>query len=200
MEYNRQRNLAQDEQLATINSQLSILIQQVPSGYLPRVYYGLTRGDKKYRFVANNVINITVEGNVGDSFEFYSNAETEEYIPAIAVKVNSTQLMIAIPGDYNVNASMFKIVNMRTGNAVTQEISNMLTLQNASFLGFYPASTNKAKQITVLYDLASGERNVTYASIDYNNDGTYNWVSIAHSIDGEDGRKHLADVIVSSVQ
>ena len=137
-----------------MNSQVATLLKQVPSGYLPRVYYGLTRGDQKYRFIANDVINIALSGNVGDSFELYAQAETEEYIPAIAVKINSDQVKIIIQGDYNVSASAWKIVNMRTGATVTGNIANTLALQDASYLGTFPAPDNKAKQITVLYDLA----------------------------------------------
>ena len=145
VEYNRQKNMEQDSQIATMNSQVATLLKQVPSGYLPRVYYGLTRGDKKYRFIADDVINIALSGNVGDSFELYAQAETEEYIPAIAVKINSDQVKIVIQGDYNVSASAWKIVNMRTGATVTGNIANTLALQDASYLGTFPAPDNKAK-------------------------------------------------------
>ena len=118
----------------------------------------------------------------------YSDDQTGNYVKAIAVQLNPTQLQIIIQGDYIVDTSNFNLVNMRTGAVVNATLSNVLTLQDASYLGSFSAVDNKEKQITVLYDLASGKNNVVFASIDYNSDGTYNWVSIGNFVNGIDGR------------
>ena len=118
----------------------------------------------------------------------YSDDQTGNYVKAIAVQLNPNQLQIIIQGDYIVNTNTFNIINMRTGTVVNATLSNVLTLQDASYLGSFSAVDNKEKQITVLYDLASGKNNVVFASIDYNSDGTYNWISIGNFVNGIDGR------------
>lgn len=189
VEYNRRKNVEQDQRLSTLSSQVTQLLQQAPSGYLPQVFYGLTRGTQKYRFVPNYVFNVEgLTGNTGDSYELYSDDQTGNYVKAIAVQLNPTQLQIIIQGDYIVDTNTFNLVNMRTGAVVNATLSNVLTLQDASYLGSFSAVDNKEKQITVLYDLASGKTHVVYASIDYNSDGIYNWVSIGNFVNGIDGR------------
>lgn len=170
-----------------MSSQLKQLIEQAPAGFLPRVYYGLQRGDQKYRFVDNTYLNVTLAGNIGDAYELYNNNETETYIPAIGVKTSDTQIQIVIQGDYNLNATEFSVVNMRTGAKTPATIEGSLSLQAASYLGEHVAAANKEKQITVLHDLASGKDNVIFASIDLNNDEIYNWVSIGSYVNGVDG-------------
>ena len=170
-----------------MSSQLKQLIEQAPAGFLPRVYYGLQRGDQKYRFVDNTYLNVTLEGNIGDAYELYNNDETETYIPAIGVKTSDTQIQIVIQGDYNLNATEFSVINMRTGAKTPVTIEGSLSLQAASYLGEYVAAANKEKQITVLHDLASGKDNVIFASLDLNNDETYNWVIIGSYVNGVDG-------------
>ena len=188
VEYNRRKNVEQDQRLSTLNSQVTQLLQQAPAGYLPQVFYGLTRGSRTYRFVPNYVFNVEgLTGNTGDSYELYSDDQTGNYVKAIAVQLNTTQLQIIIQGDYIVNTNTFNVVNMRTGAVSSTTLSSALTLQDASYLGSFSAVDNKEKQITVLYDLASGKTNVVYASIDYNSDGTYNWVSIGNFVNGIDG-------------
>lgn len=153
------------------------------------MYYGLTRGTQTYRFVPDYVFSVAgLTGNTGDSYELYSVEQTANYIAAIAIQINPAQLRIIIQGDYVVNVSAFKLVNMRTGATINITLSNAITLQEASYLGlFNKAVENKEKQITVLNDLASGRKNVVFASIDYNGDGVYNWVIIGNYVDGKDG-------------
>ena len=165
------------------------MLEQAPAGYLPQVFYGLTRGTQTYRFVPNYVFNVEgLVGNTGDSYELYSDDQAGNYVKAIAVLLNPTQLQIIIQGDYIVDTSTFNIVNMRTGAVVNATLSSALTLQDASYLGSFSAMDNKEKQITVLYDLASGKNNVVFASLDYDSDGTYNWLSIVNFVNGIDGR------------
>ena len=127
-------------------------------------------------------------GIVGDAYELLSESEPSSYINAIAGQINTTQLQIIIPGDYTVNVSSFKMINMRTGDTRTLVLAGALALQDASYMGDYVAQDNKDKQITVLNDLNSGKTNVIYASVDYNSDDVYNWVRIGDSTNGVDGK------------
>lgn len=164
-------------------------MEQAPAGFLPRVYYGLINGAQVYRFTKNAELSIDgITGNKGDAFEFYlSNEIIADYIPAFAIKEANDIFKIINQGDYPEITTVFKIVNMRTGEAFVKTIENALTLQNASFLGDLNANENKEKQITVLNDLASGNKNVVFASININNDDVYNWISIGAYTNGRDG-------------
>ena len=163
-------------------------MSQAPAGFLPRVYYGLTSGNSTYRFAAGASLEQEVTGSIGTAFQLYSENETDNnYIPAVAVKETETTIKIVIRGDYNVNTSSFKAVNMTTGASATVTFTNPLTLQPASSLSDYPAEDNKEKQITVIYDLETNSKNVIFASLDYNSDGVYNWVEIGNFVDGIDG-------------
>ena len=190
MEYNRQKNATQDTQISVLSSQVNEILSQRPSGFLPRVYYGLTRGAQTYRFLADAVINISgLTGNIGDAFEFISNVETTNYIPAIAIMINSDQVRINIQGDYNVSTTEFDIINMRTGDILQNEdLGAVLATQYASYLGDYDPQTNADKQITVLYDLELNEENVVFASVDFSSDEIYNWVRIGGYSNGVDGQ------------
>ena len=164
------------------------LLSQAPAGFLPRVYYGLTRGNDTYRFADGASLTQEVTGSVGTAFQLYSENETDNnYIPAVAVKQDENTIKIVIRGDYNVNTSSFNAVNMTTGASATVTFTNPLTLQPASSLSDYPAEDNKEKQITVIYDLETNSKNVIFASLDYNSDGVYNWVEIGNFVDGIDG-------------
>lgn len=189
VEYNRRKNVEQDNTLSTLSSQVQQILSQRPSGFLPRVYYGLTRGTQTYRFVADWVINVGgLSGNVGDAFEFVSQNETQNYIPGIGIMINATQLQIAVQGDYDINETDFDIINMRTGAVVSDSLGSVLAQQPASYLGDYDAATNEDKQITVLYDLETNKENVIFASVDFNNDGIYNWIRIGGYSNGVDGK------------
>lgn len=155
---------------------------------MPRVFYGLTRGNKTYRFVTNYTFNVSnLTGNVGDAYELLSESQNGNYINAVATQINETQLKIIIEGDYLINVDAFSLVNMRTGTTQDVTISSALSLQDASYLGDYQAQENKEKQITVLNDLESGLDNVVFASVDYSEDGIYNWVRIGSYTNGQDG-------------
>ena len=190
VEYNRQKNVTQDTQISVLSSQVNEILSQRPSGFLPRVYYGLTRGAQTYRFLADAVINISgLTGNIGDAFEFISNVETTNYIPAIAIMINSDQVRINIQGDYNVSTTEFDIINMRTGDILQNEdLGAVLATQYASYLGDYDPQVNADKQITVLYDLELNEENVVFASVDFSSDEIYNWVRIGGYSNGVDGQ------------
>lgn len=189
VEFNRRKNVEQDQRLSTLSSQVAELITQVPAGFLPKVYYGLTRGSQTYRFISENVFNIVgLIGNIGDAFELLSPTETQSYISAIAIKTDSNQITIAIQGDYNLNVSSFTLVNMVTGATMSVTLTSPLSLQDASYLGDYNAQDNKGKQITVLYDLESNEENVIYASVDFNNDEIFNWIRIGGYQNGINGK------------
>ena len=121
-----------------------------------------------------------------------STAEVVAYINAIAIKINSTQIRIVIPGDYTINVSEFNLVNQRTGEVQVVELENVLSLQDASYLGTYDATENAGKQITVLNDIEFNDVNITFASVDYSGDGIYNWVKIGNFINGSDGRSIYA--------
>lgn len=189
VEYNRQKNVSQDQTLATLSSQVQQILSQRPSGFLPRVYYGLTRGAQTYRFIQDWVVNISgLSGNVGDAFEFISQSETGNYIPAIGILLPNEQVQISVQGDYTVSTTQFDIINMRDGSVLTDDLGSVLSTQPASYLGDFNADTNADKQITVLNDLETNTNNVIFASVDFNNDGIYNWIRIGGYTNGADGR------------
>jgi hypothetical protein len=77
---------------------------------------------KKYRFTNGYVFSLNILGNIGDAYTLYAPSETADYVPAVAVKINDTQLQIIIQGDYNTDTSTFDIINMRSGayiNSIT---------------------------------------------------------------------------------
>ena len=193
VEFNRRKNVNQDQRLDTLSSQLAELLAQEPAGYLPEVFYGLTAGQQTYRFPADYQFVVDdLEGNEGDSYEIYDEAQSEAYIPAIAVQVDEDKLQVIIKGDYPVSGETFKVVNMRDGSDYEVTLSGALLLQDASYLGALDAEDYKNKQISVLHDLASNLDNVMFCSIDYNNDGNFNWLSIGSFTHGTDGKSIYA--------
>lgn len=172
------------------------MLAQNPAGFLPRVYYGLTSGYQTYRFTLDAEIEESLTGADGTAFQLYSNNETDNsYIPAIAVKIDSTKIKIIIQGDYRNNSQSFNAVNMTTGASTTITFTGddyPLSLQDASSLLNYPAVDNKEKQITVLNNLEDNSKNVVFASIDINSDGVYNWIEIGNFVDGVDGKSVLS--------
>lgn len=194
VEFNRRKNVQQDQRLASLEANVNQLITQVPAGYLPRVYYGLTRGNETYRFLPNAILNIQglQEGGIGDAYGIMSTAEVVSYINAIAVRINEFQLKVVIQGDYTINATEFNLINQRTGEILPYTLENVLSLQPASYLGSYDATANAGKQITVLNDIEFNDVNITFASVDYSGDGVYNWVKIGNFINGSDGRSIYA--------
>lgn len=189
VEFNRRKNVEQDQRLATLSSQVSELISQTPAGFLPKVYYGLTQGSQTYRFTQDAELNVVgLPGNIGDAFEILSPTETQEYISAIGIKTANDYFKISIKGDYNVNVSTFSIVNMTDGTTISANLGAALSLQDASYLGNYSAQDNADKQITVLYDIETNEQNIIFASVDFNNDGIYNWIRIGGYQNGINGK------------
>lgn len=185
--------MTQDSQISTLTSQLNQLLAQAPAGFLPRVYYGLTRGNQTYRFTAEAEISQALTGADGTAFELYSNNETDnDYIPAVAVKKDDSTIKIIIQGDYNYDSSSFTAVNMTTGASETITLSSVLSLQDASSLSDYPVADNKEKQITVIHNLETNSKNVIFASLDLNSDGVYNWIEIGNFVDGIDGKSVLS--------
>ena len=157
---------------------------------MPKVYYGLTQGAQTYRFIADNVFNVVgLPGEIGSAYELYSSAESDnEYIPAVVVQLDNDQIKVVIQGDYRVNTNTFDAVNTTDGTSTSITLSSPLTLQDASYLGQFNAQDEKSKQITVLNNLETGAKNVVFASIDYNSDGTFNWVEIGGFTNGKDGK------------
>ncbi len=181
--------MTQDQQISNLTSQLQQIIEQTPSGFLPKVYYGLTRGAQTYRFIEDNVFNVVLPGEVGSAYELYSTVESDSnYIPAIAVQINENQIQVVIEGDYRVNTATFDAVNTTDGSTTQITLTSPLTLQDASYLGQYNAQENPSKQITVLNNLETGAKNVVFASIDYNSDGRFNWAEIGGFSNGTDGK------------
>ena len=189
MEFNRRKNVNQDQRLDTVSSQVAELLAQEPAGYLPEVFYGLTRGNQTYRFNLDYIFNVTgLEGAIGDSYEIYDESQSEAYIPAIAVQTNETTLKVIIQGDYPAYGEELKVVNMKTGDDYSVTLSGGMLLQDASYLGAFDADDYQNKQITVLHDLTSNKDNVLFCSIDLNSDGDYNWISIGSFTNGADGK------------
>lgn len=190
VEYNRKKNVEQDKSIAVVQSKINELINQRPSGFLPRVYYGLTRGINTYRFNIGTRLNIEgIQGEVGDAFEFVVPSEIKNYITAVGVMVGENQIEITVQGDYDERFTSFDLVNMRTGALLENaDLGNVLVNQNASYLGDYNANENINKQITVLYDLQSNEENIIFASVDFSGDEKYNWVRIGGYSNGVNGK------------
>ena len=189
IEFNRRKNVEQDQKLSTLTSQVNELLSQAPAGFLPQVYYGLTRGSQTYRFYLPSSYTVNdLPGNPGDAYELASSDETESYIAAVAIQEGSDNLKIIIQGDYNNYTENFILVNMRTGDKMNIELEGAISLSDASYLGDYSAENNKNKQITVLRDLETNEHDVVFASIDYSGDEVYNWVKIGKYTDGVDGK------------
>ena len=117
VEFNRKTGAENKESILTLQSQVNQLLSQAPAGFLPQVYYGLTRGNQTYRFTNGYTVNVSTEGNVNDAYEFIANNETEDYISAIGVKINDSQVQIVIQGDYNINETEFTLINTRTGES-----------------------------------------------------------------------------------
>lgn len=187
VEHNR-RGVADNKQsIATLQSQVNQLLSQNPAGFLPQVYYGLTRGDQTYRFTDGYEISVEAEGNLNDSYEIIANNETAEYISAVGVKSAEDKVTVVIQGDYTIAETEFTLINTRTGSSTQVTLSGVLSLQDASYLGEFQAQDNKEKQITVLKDLQSGQNNAIYASIDRNGDGVFNWTRIGGYVNGTDG-------------
>lgn len=195
IEYNRRKNVEQDKKISVIDANLRQIIEQSPNGFLPIVYYGLTRGIETYRFIKDVAINATVNGEVGDAYELFSDDEERQYIPAVAILINETQLQIVIQGDYTGMRTTFKAVNMRTGDTSTVETSGSMSPMPASYLGDYNANLNIGKQVTVLYDLASGRENAIFASVDINGDNTFNWIIVGSFKDGTNGTDGMTPYI-----
>ena len=187
MEFNRRKNVEQDQRLSTLGAQVNTILTQTPSGFLPKVYYGLTRGADTYRFNQDVTYNIPgLGGAVGDAYELYNSGDTD-YIPAIAVQSDTEDITIVIQGDYNINTNNFDLVNMVSGASLAVTISGALSAQPASYLGQYNAQDNQGKQITALHNIETGEDNVVFGSVDFNNDGTFNWIRLGGYTNGTNG-------------
>ena len=148
VEYNRRKNVEQDQRLSTLSSQVADLLAQVRAGYLPEVFYGIVAGEKTYRFTAGYEFTVaSLAGTVGDSYELYDESQANAYIPAIAIQEDEETLKIIIVGDYPVNSSSFKVVNMKDGANYNVTLSGALSLQDASYLGALDADDYQNKQI-----------------------------------------------------
>lgn len=183
-----------------MTSQVNELITQVPAGFLPRLYYALTEGEQKFRFIIDQEFGVeNIPGNIGDAFELVSPMESQNYIPAVATKISATAIKIIIQGDYNLNVDDFELINMATGDILSVTLPNALALQNASYLGDFDAQNSKGKQVTVLYDIETNNQNVIFASVDFSGDGVYNWIRIGGYVNGVSG-KNIFGVTLANIE
>lgn len=151
--------------------------------------FAYTRLAQTYRFNLNATFEVSMTDVPGTAYELTSSNETAgRYIPAVAIMQEDSTIKIIVKGDYTVNTASFTAVNMTNGTRTSLTLNNSLFLQDASYLGDYPAEDNKNKQITVLYNLDVLADNTIYASLDLNNDGVYNWIEIGDFVDGIDGK------------
>lgn len=151
--------------------------------------FAYTRLAQTYRFNLNATFEVSMTDAPGTAYELTSSSETAgRYIPAVAIMQEDSTIKIIVKGDYTVNTTSFTAVNMTNGTRTSLTLNNSLFLQDASYLGDYPAEDNKNKQITVLYNLDLLADNTIYASLDFNNDGVYNWIEIGDFVDGIDGK------------
>ena len=193
VEFNRRKNVTQDEQLLALQDNVNELLARNPAGFLSQVYYGLTQGSQVYRFEKNATFTISsLPGQAGDSYSITSGTQVVAYIPAVAINIsdedNQNLIKIISKGDYPVETSTFNITNMRTGDVLQNvTLTGAITLQNASYLGDFDADDYKNKQITVLNDLELSETNVIFVSLDLNSDDDWNWVKVGTLLNGKDG-------------
>ena len=211
VEYNRKKNVQQDNQIKTLQENLNKLIENAPIGFLPLAYYGLVEGETQTYRLTNQTITLALpsEPSVGRVYSLLSLTETESYIPAYVAFVSGSQQQatcsVLTKGDYNEQPDAFDIVDMVSGEVLhSQQISGaVFTQQNASYVGEFSPQNNKTAQITALHDISFNEENVVYASIDINSDGLYNWVKIGNYRDGVNGksvRVVTADTMSSVLQ
>ena len=193
VEFNRRKNVTQDEQLLALQDNVNELLARNPAGFLSQVYYGLTQGSQVYRFEKDETFTISsLPGQAGDSYSITSGIQVVAYIPAVAINIsdedNQNLVKIILKGDYPVETSTFNITNMRTGEVLQDvTLTGAVTLQNASYLGDFDADDYKNKQITVLNDLELSETNVIFVSLDLNSDDDWNWVKVGTLLNGKDG-------------
>ena len=188
VEFNRRKNVEQDEKIATLNQNVNALLAQSPAGFLPRVYYGLTLGSDTYRFEEDAEFVVDdLPGNIGDSYTAISTEQLTDYIPAVFVQTDTDTISVQIRGDYPLQGTDYTLVNMRTGATLQNVLAGETTQQEASYLGDVSAQENKNKQITVLNDLELNATNIIFASLDLNSDDVWNWVKIGSYVNGTDG-------------
>lgn len=196
VEYNRKKNVQQDNQIKTIQENLNQLIANSPAGFLPQTYYGLVEGGTQTYRLTNNTIELALpsQPSVGRVYSLLSLAETDAYVPAYVSFVSGTQQQatceVLIKGDYNESPDAFDIVDMVSGAVLhSQQIpSATFSQQDASFVGEFLPQSNQNHQITALHDVSFNEDNVVYASMDVNSDGVYNWVKIGNYRNGINGK------------
>ena len=196
VEYNRKKNVQQDNQIRTIQENLNQLIANSPAGFLPQTYYGLVEGETQTYRLTNNTIELALpsQPSVGRVYSLLSLTETEAYVPAYISFVSGTQQQavceVLIKGDYNESPVSFDIVDMVSGAVLhSQQIPGAtFSQQDASFVGEFLPQTNQNHQITALHDVSFNEDNVVYASMDVNSDGVYNWVKIGNYRNGINGK------------
>ena len=196
VEYNRKKNVQQDNQIRTIQENLNKLIENSPAGFLPQTYYGLVEGETQTYRLTNNTIELALpsQPSVGRVYSLLSLTETEAYVPAYVSFVSGTQQQaiceVLIKGDYNESPDAFDIVDMVSGAVLnSQQIpSATFSQQDASFVGEFLPQSNQNHQITALHDVSFNEDNVVYASMDVSSDGVYNWVKIGNYRNGINGK------------
>ena len=196
VEYNRKKNVQQDNQLKTLQENLNKLIENSPAGFLPQAYYGLVEGETQTYRLSSETIQLALpsQPSVGRVYSLLSLSETEQYIPAYVAFVSGTQQQalcsVLLKGDYNESPNSFDIVDMVSGEVLhSQQIAGAtFTQQAASYVGEFAPQDNQNHQITALHDVSFNEENVVYASMDINADGVFNWVKIGNYRNGINGK------------
>lgn len=189
IEFNRQKNVQQDQKLSTLNQttislqeQVAILATGKVSNYLPLVWardatqytYRLESIGEDWTSVANGIYQLVPQG-----------APSNSYISAIVEKTE-TAYNILLPGDYQSDFTALTLINVNNGaQGDTKDVN--LSLQVSSYLYQYDPTENAAARVKVMHDDNDGATR-EYTSVDYNGDGTYSWIRYGTINNGVDGK------------
>ncbi|MEG2914908.1 MAG: hypothetical protein RR839_00515 [Oscillospiraceae bacterium] len=192
IEFNRRKNVEQDNKLGVMAEQIKGLTGLNPTGFLPRVFYFINEGFTTFRFNIDDIVKITGDNNtsdIGDLFEAYSDSETAQYISATLEKTAPNTFKVVYKGDYTQGDPNFRLVNISNNNAVdSYNIVYNTTEQTASSLGDYDPNENKSKQIMVLHDNETNQLNILFASQDPLSNDDYIWQRVTSGVyNGKDG-------------
>lgn len=214
IEFNRRKNIEQDNKLEGINQTLEVLVGQHPSGFLPMVYSSFSSVDvlrfnvsAEMFFSTSDPMDIIVvdQWEKGDILEIRNDSiGPAESVNALArfhevgkitVPGEGPSRIIHIirfnKGDYPANTTgNFYLLNTRTGQRLFDttgiNVINSTSLQPSSRLIDFEPNDYKNKMITVL-NPTSANRNELYSSVDFDGDGDYHWVKVGSFTNGKNG-------------
>ena len=179
IEYNRQINIRQDEQIVDIYGQIDMLKMGRILGFLPLVW-NRSAGQMSWR-------TTTVSGSLsaGQIYQLIpTGANAADYISTV-IEMTPTGSVILLPGDYSTQMTTLTALNVVTG-LPEGSVTVVQTYQAASNLAQYDATINEGVRTTVLHD-ADGTRR-DYVSIKLTNSASSTWVRYGVITDGRDGR------------